>query len=51
MFRKQLFNTKIQIEKLHEKLSDDNRWFSEYISWKEMWASVLLKDGSRPSSR
>jgi hypothetical protein len=44
MFRKQLFNTKIQIEKLNEKLSDDNRWFSEYIFWKEMWASVSLKD-------
>ena len=44
MFRKQLFNTKIHREKLNEKLSDDNRWLSEYISWKEMWASVLLKD-------
>lgn len=44
MFRKQLFNTKIQIEKLNEKLSDDNRWISEYVFWKEMWASVSLKD-------
>ncbi len=43
MFRKQLFNTKIQIERLNEKLSDDNRWISEYIFWKEMWASVTLK--------
>lgn len=44
MFHKQLFNTKIQIERLNEKLSDDNRWVSEYILWKEMWASVSLKD-------
>lgn len=44
MFRKQLFNTKIQIEKLNEKLSDDNRWISEYVFWKEIWASVSLKD-------
>ena len=43
MFHKQLFNTKIQIERLNEKLSDDNRWVSEYIFWKEMWASVTLK--------
>ena len=43
MFHKQLFNTKIQIEKQNEKLSDDNRWISEYVFWKEMWASISLK--------
>lgn len=44
MFHKQIFNTKVQIEELRKKLSDDNRWISEYAFWKEMWASVSLKD-------
>lgn len=44
MFRKRIFNTKIKLEKLNEKLSDDNRWTSEYENWNEVWASVSLKD-------
>ncbi|MBR1733961.1 MAG: hypothetical protein IJ730_00685 [Alphaproteobacteria bacterium] len=43
MFRNKVFNTKITIEKLNEKLSDDNRWISEYENWQETWASVSLK--------
>lgn len=44
MIRKRLFNTRIEIEKEIKELSDDNRWISKYGIWKEMWASVMLKD-------
>lgn len=44
MIRKRLFNTHIKIEKEVQELSDNNRWISHYILWKEMWASVMLKD-------
>lgn len=46
MISKRLFNTRIEIEKEVEELSEDNRWVSKYVLWKEMWASVTLKDVS-----
>lgn len=39
-----LFNTKIRIEKLEKKLSNTNCWLSNYIFWKEVWASISIKD-------
>lgn len=44
MFHKQLFNTKITVEKTEDILSDDNRWIAEHTEWQKMWASVSLKD-------
>jgi hypothetical protein len=42
MFKK-TFDTKIKIEKLEEKLSEENCWISEYVFWKEVWASIFVK--------
>lgn len=42
--RKTLFNTKVTIEKMEKTLSKENAWVSEYSFWKELWASVFLKD-------
>lgn len=42
--KKTLFNTKVTVEKIEKKLSEENIWFSEYIFWKELWASVILKE-------
>ncbi|MDR1982795.1 MAG: hypothetical protein LBQ08_03300 [Holosporaceae bacterium] len=39
-----LFNTKIKIETLEKKLSQDNLWVSEYKFWNEVWASISIKD-------
>lgn len=44
MISKRLFNTRIKIEKEINELSEDNRWISKYVLWKEVWASVMLKD-------
>ncbi|MDR1551672.1 MAG: hypothetical protein LBS14_03280 [Holosporaceae bacterium] len=41
---KRLFNTKIKIESFEKRLSLDNLWISEYNLWKEVWASVSIKD-------
>jgi hypothetical protein len=41
---KNLFNTKIKIEALEKKLSGDNLWVSEFQLWKEVWASITIKD-------
>ena len=41
---KRLFNTKVRIEAAEKKLSDDNLWISEYKLWKEVWASISIKD-------
>jgi hypothetical protein len=42
--RKTLFNTKVKIEKKEKALSKENVWVSDYVFWKELWASVFLKD-------
>ncbi len=39
---KRLFNTKIKIEKLEKKLSENNTWKSEFLPWQELWASIQL---------
>lgn len=36
------FNTKIKIEKLEKRLSENNVWKSEFIPWQELWASIRL---------
>ena len=36
------FNTKIKIEKLEKRLSENNVWKSEFIPWQELWASIQL---------
>jgi hypothetical protein len=41
---KKLLNTKVKIETVAKKLSDDNLWISEYKFWNEVWASILIKD-------
>ncbi|MDR0580725.1 MAG: hypothetical protein LBG04_01255 [Holosporaceae bacterium] len=41
---RRLFNTRVKIEIIEKKLSDDNLWVSEYKLWKEIWASISLKD-------
>jgi hypothetical protein len=43
MFKK-LFNTRVKVEALEKRLSDNNLWISEYKPWKEVWASITLKD-------
>jgi hypothetical protein len=42
--RKNLFATKVKIEAIEKKLSNDNLWASEYVYWNELWASIFLKD-------
>ncbi len=37
-----LFDTKIKIEKLDKKLSENNTWKSEFLPWQELWASIQL---------
>jgi hypothetical protein len=39
-----LFNTRVRIESVERKLSDENLWVSEYTLWKEVWASISIKD-------
>lgn len=39
-----LFNTKIKIEKLERKLSENNTWKSEFLPWQELWASIQLEN-------
>ncbi|MDR1361867.1 MAG: hypothetical protein LBJ16_01465 [Holosporaceae bacterium] len=39
-----LFNTKITIEKVEKKLSECNVWIPEYVYWNQLWASILIKD-------
>jgi hypothetical protein len=34
----------VKIETVEKKLSDDNLWTQEYKPWKEVWASISLKD-------
>ncbi|MDR0968398.1 MAG: hypothetical protein LBL99_02040 [Holosporaceae bacterium] len=41
---KRLFNTKVRIESVEKKLSDENLWVSEYKLWNEVWASISIKD-------
>ncbi|MDR3187464.1 MAG: hypothetical protein LBT63_03500 [Holosporaceae bacterium] len=41
---KNLFDTKVKIEALEKKLSADNLWVSEYTLWKEVWASISIRD-------
>ncbi|MDR3179433.1 MAG: hypothetical protein LBT70_00855 [Holosporaceae bacterium] len=40
---KKLFNKKIKIEIIKQKLSSDNVWIPEYILWNELWASASIK--------
>ena len=42
--RKNMFNTKIKIERLEKQLSENNCWTSSYISWKEVWAFMTIKN-------
>jgi hypothetical protein len=42
--QKRLFATRVKIEILEKRLSSENLWISEYKPWKEVWASVSLKD-------
>jgi hypothetical protein len=44
MIKGKLFNTKIKIERLEKTLSEKNCWTSKYIFWKDVWASVMVKD-------
>jgi head-tail adaptor len=44
IMKKRLFNTKIKVEKMEKKLSAENCWVSEYVFWKEVWASISIKD-------
>lgn len=37
-----MFSTKIKIEKLEKKLSENNTWKSEFVFWNELWASIEL---------
>jgi len=37
-----IFNTKIKIEKLEKKLSENNTWKTEFLPWQELWASIQL---------
>ena len=41
---RRLFNTKVRIEKLEETLLENNTWKSEYVFWKDVWASIQLKN-------
>ncbi|MDR2724449.1 MAG: hypothetical protein LBB25_04625 [Holosporaceae bacterium] len=41
---KRLLNTRIKIEIVEKKLSDDNLWILEHKLWREVWASISLKD-------
>ncbi|GHU12725.1 hypothetical protein FACS189449_06940 [Alphaproteobacteria bacterium] len=42
--KRKLFDRKVKIEIAERKLSKDNAWFSEYVHWNELWASISLKD-------
>ncbi len=37
-----MLHTKVIIEKLDKKLSENNTWKSEFIFWNELWASIEL---------
>ena len=37
-----MLHTKVIIEKLEKKLSENNTWKSEFIFWNELWASIEL---------
>lgn len=37
-----MLSTKIKIEKLEKKLSENNTWKSEFVFWNELWASIEL---------
>ncbi len=39
-----LFNTKIRIERFEKTLSSQNEWISKYVFWKDLWATIQLKD-------
>lgn len=46
MKTRRLFNNKVQIETREKILTNDNRWISKYSFWKEVWASISIKDMS-----
>jgi hypothetical protein len=41
--RNRLFNTKVRIESKIMTLSPKHVWISEYVFWRELWASISLK--------
>ena len=41
-----MFSTKIQIELQDKKLTTNNEWTTTYTPWRELWATVQLKDVS-----
>jgi len=41
---RKIFDTKVRIESVEKKLSEENLWVSEYSLWKEVWASVAIKE-------
>ena len=38
------FNVKVKVEKLEKVLAEDHTWKTNYVPWKEVWASIQLKD-------
>ena len=41
---KKSFSTRIKIEKEEKILSNENLWVTTYCFWKELWASVVMKE-------
>ncbi len=39
-----LFSTKVRVELLDKQLSHNNEWISKYTPWKDLWATIQLKD-------
>ena len=41
---KKRFYNKVKIEKEVKKLSSEGLWVTNYEFWKEMWASIVIKE-------
>jgi len=42
--KQKIFSTKIQIERQEKHLSKNNEWITSYAPWRDLWATVQLKD-------
>lgn len=42
--KRRFFNNKITIEKEEKFLDENNIWNTKYTFWKNLWASILLKE-------